>query len=227
MKPTPLFFRRSRLVWLMAAVLTVLNATACVARPSGAAGSEGAQNTAAQNSSAPTAGHTLAKENLSYADRVAWHAQLKWPDDCESTFDYPDKSMSGLAFYELSPKRYLVQVTCTLGSYQGTYVFLLLDESASPSTSKLLKFVSYQDSGEPGPNRISKTQSSELTGTPAFDGAAKQLQVVDKFRGVGDCGFQTIYGFAKEQPELILVRGKMDCDGKPSNPKDWKKLTLP
>ncbi len=166
------------------------------------------------------------KKNLTYADRVAWRTRLNWPQDCESTFDYPDKSFAGLAFYAISEKYDLVQVTCTLGSYQGTYVFLLLDKSVSPAKSTVLSFASYEDSGESGPGRLQKTQATELTGTPDFDQGSKQLRVIHKFRGVGDCGFLTSYSFSKGEPELIQLQDKLECNGKVVNPRDWKAVQL-
>jgi hypothetical protein len=169
---------------------------------------------------------SLKKENLTYADRVAWRSFLNWPSDCESTFDYPDKSFAGLSFYELSPKHDLVQVTCNLGSYQGTYVFLLLDESISPPKAMLLHFTTYEDSGEPGSGRLQKLEGTQLTGTPEFDQSAKQLRVLNKFRGLGDCGFQVSYAFSRERPEVTVLQGKLDCDRKVISPKEWKRLPV-
>jgi hypothetical protein len=181
----------------------------------------------ADKSISSPASASLKKADLTYADRVAWRAELKWPQDCEDSFDYPDKSFAGLAFFELSANRYLVQVTCTLGSYQGTYTFLLLDESHSPSSARLLHFVDFEDSGEPGPNRLKKQIVTELTGTPEFDVEKKQLRLINKFRGLADCGYMSTYSFTKEQPELILFQAKLECDKKgPFNPREWKKLSV-
>ncbi|MFZ0419241.1 MAG: DUF1176 domain-containing protein [Candidatus Sulfotelmatobacter sp.] len=210
---------RTRWALCLGLVVALLSLPACALPPS-----EGPVE-AKQSNPAP-ASTSLKKTDLTYADRAAWRAQLKWPQDCEQSFDYPDKSFAGLAFFQLSADRYLVQVTCTLGSYQGTSIFLLLDESRSPLESKLLRFVDYEDSGEPGPNRLQKHTVTELTGTPEFDVEQKQLRLVNKFRGLGDCGFMSTYSFAKEQPELVLFQAKLDCDGKgPFNPREWKKMS--
>lgn len=203
-------------------IVTLLVSFACAtgAAPSVRTASEGSQ------SSGSSAEVNLKKENLTYADRLAWRSRLNWPQDCESTFDYPDKAFAGLAFYGISEKHDLVQVTCTLGSYQGTYVFLLLDKSVSPAKSTVLHFVSYEDSGESGPGRLHKTQATELTGTPDFDQGSKQLRVIHKFRGLGDCGFLTSYSFSKGEPELTQLQDKLECDGKAINPRDWKAVPL-
>jgi hypothetical protein len=208
---------RTRWTLCLGLILTLLSLPACALPQSRG-------SVAAKPSSPAPASTSLKKTDLAYADRAAWRAQLKWPQDCEQSFDYPDKSFAGLAFFELSPDRYLVQVTCTLGSYQGTSIFLLLDESRSPLESKLLRFVDYEDSGEPGPNRLQKHTVTELTGTPEFDVEKKQLRLINKFRGLGDCGFMSTYSFTKEQPELVLFQAKLECDGKgPFNPREWKK----
>jgi hypothetical protein len=207
---------------LFALAVSLLASLACAAGPTVPAALQSKQKGSSSTDS------VLKKEDLVYADRVAWRSRLNWPQDCESTFDYPDKSFAGVTFYELSRGQNLVQVTCTLGSYQGTYVFMLLVESVSPAKTTLLHFVAYEDSGEQGPGRLQKSDTTELTGTPEFDSTTKQLRVLDKFRGLGDCGLQATYSFSKGQPELTLLQGKLNCDGKASSsPRQWKKLPLP
>jgi hypothetical protein len=210
---------------LFALAVSLLASLACAAGPTVPAALQSNQNGSSSTES------VLKKDDLLYADRVAWRSRLNWPQDCESTFDYPDKSFAGVTFYELSRGsrgQNLVQVTCTLGSYQGTYVFMLLDESVSPSKTTLLHFVAYEDSGEQGPGRLQNSDTTELTGTPEFDSTTKQLRVLDKFRGLGDCGLQATYSFSEGQPELTLLQGKLNCDGKvTSSPRQWKKLPLP
>lgn len=223
-KPAVLVCDRMMKALALCITIAILGSPACSARMSAPASSE------AKESSVSAAEGSLKKANLTYADRIAWRAQLKWPQDCEASFDYPDKSFSGLAFFELSPHRYLVQVTCNLGTYQGTYMFFSLDESRSPSSSKLLSFTDYEDSGERGPNgnRLQKIEAAQLTGTPEFDASNQQLRLINKFRGLGDCGFVATYGFSKEQPELVLLQAKLQCDGKTTpSPLEWKKISPP
>jgi hypothetical protein len=211
MRQNPVVSRCTGCRWSLGVIIALLSLAVCGARPFALAVLD--------------ARGGFRKTDLTYADRVAWRAQLKWPGDCEESFDYPDKSFAGLEFFELSPKHYLVQVTCTLGAYQGTFVFLLLDESRSPSASKLLTFVVWQDSGKP--NRLQKRKATQLTGTPEFDGDKKLLRLTNKFRGMGDCGFLATYSFAKEQPELVLLQAKLQCDGEAFDPREWKKLNAP
>lgn len=214
--------RRATHALLLVVALALLLATSCGPQRSPTEVSASKESGA----SAPPSG--LKKDHLTYADRVAWRAALKWPQDCEESFDDSDKSLAGLEFFELSPKHYLVQVECAMGAYQGSYSFLLLDESHVPSASKLLKFVNYEDSGEAGPNRLQKEETAQLEGLAEFDAATKELSVFDKFRGPGDCGLLATYSFSNDQPTLVQLRGKLECDGKgPFEPKQWKKINPP
>jgi len=207
---------------ILIGILLVSLACVTAAAPPVRTTSENPQN----SSSSTSAEASLKKEDPTYADRLAWRTRLNWPQDCESTFDYPDKNFGGLAFYGVSEKHFLVQVTCTLGSYQGTYVFLLLDESVSPAKSAVLHFAAYEDSGESGPGRLQKMQATELKGTPDFGQVSKLLRVIHKFRGLGDCGFVTSYDFSKGEPQLTQLQAKLECDGKVSSPRDWKTIPI-
>jgi len=143
---------------LFALAVSLLASLACATVPTVPAALQ-----SKQNGSSPTES-VLKKDDLIYGDRVAWRSRLNWPQDCESTFDCPDKSFAGVTFYELSRGQNLVQVTCTLGSYQGTYVFMLLDESGSPPKTTVLHLVAPEDSGEQGPGRLQNSDTTELTG---------------------------------------------------------------
>jgi hypothetical protein len=67
----------------------LLASPACAAGPTVPAALQSKQNGSSSTES------VLKKDDLVYADRVAWRSRLNWPPDCESTFDYPDKSFAG------------------------------------------------------------------------------------------------------------------------------------
>jgi hypothetical protein len=166
----------------------------------------------------------LNKANLTYEDRKAWREILKWPDDCEQGFDYPDKSYGGVEFYQLAEKQYLVQVTCTGGAYQGSQVYYFYDETSQQPAAKLLNFEAREAQDE---KSLTKTQATELWGQPTFDEKTKQLKVFNRFRGVGDCGILATYGFANGEPELKELRAKINCDGKGAgDPEKWTRIPL-
>ena len=161
---------------------------------------------------------------LTYEDRKTWRAVLKWSDDCEQAFDYPDKSYGGLEFYRLAEKRYLVEVVCTGGAYQGYQVYFFYDEAKRPPTAKALTFESFESQDE---KSLTKIQTSELWGLPTFDENTKELTVLNKFRGMGDCGILASYEFRDGQPKLKELRAKLVCDGEGADaPEKWERIGL-
>lgn len=167
------------------------------------------------------------KNELSYEDRKAWRRVLRWPESCEEAFDYPDKSFAGLRFYGLGADKYLVEVTCTLGAYQGFQMYFYLDETGPIPASRLLTFQTYESTGKDGAP-LERKRTSELWGTPQFDSKTKQLRVLNRFRGLGDCGFLATYGFRGDGSAVLKdVRAKLNCDGKASeDPTQWKSVPV-
>lgn len=166
------------------------------------------------------------KANLSHKDREAWRKIIKWPDSCEEAFDSTmNKETAGLEFYNLSEKQYLIEVICTFGAYQGFQVYSYLDETKSPADAKLLTFPAYGSKDE---NKLEKKETEELWGVSEFDFKTKQLTILNKFRGLGDCGTLATYGFHGGDVQLKELRAKLTCDGKGAeNPKMWRKIGLP
>ncbi|HEX8472420.1 MAG TPA: DUF1176 domain-containing protein [Pyrinomonadaceae bacterium] len=181
-------------------------------------------------SATPTAGASYPKKTDPTAeDRQAWRKILKWPDDCEesyaATFGAGDGKIVGLEFYELEEKKYLVEVLCASGAYQGSQVYAFLDETKSPPSGKLLTFQTYESQEE---DKLDKIETQELWGLATFDDKTKRLSVLNKFRGPGDCGSLATFGFADGVAELKEFRAKTKCDGKGAgNPEAWKKIALP
>jgi hypothetical protein len=164
------------------------------------------------------------RNNLSYADRQEWRKVLKWPDSCEEAFDYSDKSWGGLNFYQLAPRRYLVEVICTRGAYQGFQVYFDLDESKSPPRSRPLSFFTYEASGD-DERRLVEKRTTELWGAAQFQPRNKTLEVLNRFRAIGDCGSLARYVFQTGEPRLEDFRAKLQCDGKGAeDPRQWKKV---
>jgi Protein of unknown function (DUF1176) len=174
-------------------------------------------------SAARTAG--LSKDNVTREGRSAWRKVIRWPDGCEEGFDYPDPNLGGMAFYPLGRQRYLVEVVCTLGAYQGYQRYYVLDESKNPPAVVPLAFTTFEATGERG-DRLVRKQSEELWGTPEFDPETRRLTVLNRFRGTGDCGTLSVYVLEQGRPQLKEVRAKVKCDGHGAdNPKSWPKLS--
>lgn len=167
---------------------------------------------------------TPSKADPSYQDRKAWRQVLHWPESCEEGFHYPNKSWGGLRFYKLADQKYLVEVTCTLGAYQGFQMYFYLDEAKSSPASRLLTFETYEATDR-GEKSLVHKRTSELWGTPEFNPGTKQLTVLNRFRGLGDCGSFATYEFRSGNPVLKGFRAKLTCDGRDGeDPIQWKKV---
>ena len=171
-----------------------------------------------------TAGSSLRKSNLSPGDRRAWRGILKWPDECEEAFEQTmGKETAGLEFYELSAGRYLVEIVCTTGAYQGYQFYSYLDETKSPPAARLLTFETYESEDE---DKLQKTEKQEMWGLPEFDAKTKRLRILNKYRGPGDCGSLARYEFPEGSPVLKEFREKSKCDGKGAgNPEKWRRIS--
>jgi len=168
----------------------------------------------------------LSKENVTREGRKAWRQVLGWPDSCEERYDYPDPALGGVAFHAFGNDRYLVEVVCTLGAYQGYQRYYLLDESAPQQIVRALSFVTYAAAGKQG-QLLKRFQTEELWGSPQFDANTKQLSVMNKFRGSGDCGTLATYGFDAGDPQLKALRAKTACDGRSAGtPERWPRVNL-
>ena len=158
---------------------------------------------------------------LTYQDRKAWRAILKWPDSCEKAFDNRDGAWSGLTFWPIGPKQYLVEVQCFLAAYQADNMYAWYDEGMEPPRSKFLSFTIY--ASEDG-KKIVQDQVTELAGLSEFNAEQKELWVTSKARGLGDCGSFAKYGFQDGAAILKEFRAKFQCDEKWQEPKTYEQL---
>jgi hypothetical protein len=169
----------------------------------------------------------MSKENVTRDGRKAWRQVLDWPDNCEESYDYPDPALGGVAFHALADGRYLAEVVCTLGAYQGYQRYYLLDESPPQPSARPLTFVTYEATGKQGQG-LTRVQTEELWGSPEFDSKTKRLKVTNKFRGSGDCGTLAVYAFDADGPQLQELRAKTACDGRGAgSPEKWPRVKLP
>lgn len=156
------------------------------------------------------------------ADRAAWRAILHWPNSCEKDWRLAgDPSGSGIAVWPASGGK-LVDVSCYLGAYQGTSMLYLVRARRS---SGALTLLIYRDpgSGVPTPSR-----RKQILGTLTFAPRTGILTVLDKFRGVGDCGIYSTFRLVNDRFAPVEVRAKTACDGKPPfDPRRWPRLPLP
>jgi hypothetical protein len=159
--------------------------------------------------------------SLTYADRKVWRAILQWPDSCETAFDSREGTWSGLTFWPIGAKQYLVEVQCFLAAYQPSNMYAWYDEVTEPPLSKFLAFTVY--SSEDG-KKIVQEQVTELAGLSEFNAEQKELWITTKSRGLGDCGSFAKYGIQNAAAILKEFRAKFECDGKWQEPKTYERL---
>ena len=163
---------------------------------------------------------------LTSADRKAWREIIRWPEECEEAFAGTAGRAgdnAGLEFFELGEGRRLAKVLCAGGAYQPSQVFAVVNEAGETPSAKVLTFDVYES---PEDDKLEKTSATELWGLADFDARTKQLKVHNRFRGPGDCGTLSTYGFDDAGPVLKELRADTLCDGKGAdNPEQWKKVT--
>jgi len=166
----------------------------------------------------------LAKADLTLADRAAFRRALGWSDECESAFDAADSGYGGIEVDTLAPGRYLIGVVCTRGAYQGYRLYYFYDDKRQPPAARALTFETRES---PDERSLVRTTTRELWGLPTFDRRTRQLRVLNKFRGPGDCGTLATYRFVEGVPELAELRAKLACDGKgAAEPEQWPLVPL-
>ena len=162
----------------------------------------------------------------SAADRAAWRTVLHWPSSCERSWRAAGAGAAGAAGIGAWPvpggKR-LVEVSCFLGAYQGVSMLYLAGGDRQAVGPLALR--AYRD---PGSGVPTVTRETQILGTFAFSPRTGILLVLDKFRGVGDCGIYSTFRLATDRFVPVEVRAKTACDGKPPyDPLRWPRLPLP
>ena len=167
----------------------------------------------------------LKRTGLTRADREAWRQALGWPADCEESFTASAvPEAAGIEVHSLSPGRSLVEVRCAWGAYQGSQIYYLYDESRQPARGEPLAFEVRES---PDEKSLVANETPEVWGLPSFDSRTGQLEVLNKFRGPGDCGTLATYRFVDGRPRLARLRAKVACDGKGAEePERWPEVPL-
>ncbi len=132
---------------------------------------------------------------------------------CKDNFRAEDgnRGMGSKAF-QITDKKYLVQIQCFLAAYQGAFEYVLwIDESPKPRVVPL-EFDSFQE-GKDGakPTRIT---DRAIAGMPRFNVRSQTMTNFTKFRGLGDCGSSAVYKLEGDRMVLQEYRAKYACDGK-------------
>lgn len=148
------------------------------------------------------------KSNLTVTDRAAWQKVLGWPIEFEEQWRRSrttnDQDQSGLAFYSLGQKNYLVVIEVQESSYQPRYLFMHYSESGK-TPPRMLKLKTYEGDDD-DVNKISTKLMAEVEGIPTFDEKKKQLVFHTKGRGTGDCGSLVRYNITPARAIPVEAR---------------------
>ena len=132
---------------------------------------------------------------------------------CKDNFeaDAGQKSMGSKAF-QISDKKYLVQIQCFLAAYQGAFEYVLwIDESPKPRVIPL-QFDGFQEAKDGAKPTLMTGRA--IAGMPRFNLRSQTLTNFTKFRGLGDCGSSAVYKLDSDRMVLQEYRAKYKCDGK-------------
>jgi hypothetical protein len=149
-------------------------------------------------------------------DRAGWRALLGWGEDCEERrrATAAAEMGAGIEVDTLGEGRYLVQVLCYPGAYQpGKLVFVQGPGRASAP----LRLPGDDEGGSP------EDSIPYVNGLTEFDRATRELEVLSKSRGMGDCGKLVRFAFPGGVPTVKWQRGQECGDAEPPimEPHQW------
>ncbi len=157
------------------------------------------------------------------ADRAKWRTILRWSGKCEADWRRGREPYSGIILQPTATVRWFVQVTCIQGAYQGDQLLYLVDRGLHRVGP--ISLHAYRD---PGNGKPTLTRETRILGTLDFNPKTGRLTVLDKFRGLGDCGIYSVFQLQKTHFIPRAVRAKTNCNGKPPfNPSNWPSLPSP
>jgi hypothetical protein len=184
-----------------------------------------------QNTRSPA---RLPRTNLTVRDRTDWRHVLSWDETCEKEFQSSRVAEDGgLVFHQIGPSVSLVEVLCSAGAYQPSFVIVRLDERSQAPVADILSFVTYESTDG---RSLASAQQVEMTGEPSILAEQRELTVLNVFRQTRDCGIWTRYGIPDGAPQLKELRVRLPCPtgagvpvssepGRP--PREWRLITSP
>jgi hypothetical protein len=118
-------------------------------------------------------------------------------------------------FFELSSGVSLVEVLCAAGSYQPSFVFIVLDERPPTPRGTVLSFQTYQS---PDGTSLEEVTATEMVGEPAVIPEQRALTVLNLWRQTADCGVWARYAIGDGAPKLEAARARFPCPTRPGPP---------
>ncbi len=153
--------------------------------------------------------------------RQAWQRRLDWPTK-HCPLNPPFEQDAGVTAHPFGDDGSLVEVTCTLGAYQGDSLLYLLDRDGKARALRFRQFHS------PDKGQLRPYTDTLLTGIVQVTPERQSIKVWRKYRGIGDCGQLLRYRVSHGQAELIELRVR-DCADEPAftPPEQWPRVKPP
>lgn len=170
-------------------------------------------------------------QNPDLQTRKQAYQEIHWSKDCEDKFDDP-KSDWGPAqtilpvYYEISPKKFILQIECSTGRWGPSYAYNFVDKTVQPNFSKILTFASYEWD-EKSKKYILGSPRNVVYSEGEFHSQNNQFDISWRIRA--DCHDWEIYKFDNHKIEAILTnQGYEQCDDNTKHPEvtvfDGKKV---
>ncbi len=141
---------------------------------------------------------------------------LQWPETCEQAFVTTHASYDGgLTFHRLADGVTLVQVTCAAGAYQGSSVFVRLDETTEPAVARTLTFTTFTSADGA---TLEPDETVEVWGETTVLAETQQLTVLTVARQLRDCGTWARYALDAPEPRVVEVFAQVVCPEEPGPP---------
>ena len=136
---------------------------------------------------------TLPRPAIGLKDRELWRKVIGWSEQYDDHFINSSSNLeseSGLTFYNLGNRQYLLEVSLGLYAYQAGYLYIYLDESKNQPKWEILKLRRFIFDVD---DVISGEYYDEcVAGLADFDTNTRILSIYHKSRGIGD-GYSAQY----------------------------------
>ena len=157
---------------------------------------------------APALAHEASEDDAAVG-RDVWFSRLQWPtEDCPVVSPIPSKS--GVEVLRIDNTRSWVRVRCERWAYQGTEMLYL----RLGGKHTLLRFPQPDSRGK---KALKRDASPLLVGSTILDVQRLTVAVLNKSRGIGDCGQYAVYAADTARPRLLSLRVR-ECGELPATP---------
>ncbi len=162
-----------------------------------------------------------------------------WDADCEEA-NRDSAATPGLIRHALADGSWLIQFACAQGAYQGSFwaaqVWALPSAPGGPAgrAAVLCWPVPSERAGGAAPGIELSDQVllwGELGTVAPAPATSATVEIVNRFRAIGDCGIRSHYAVERGTTRLVGLAAALTCPeappAAPSGPADWPTAPLP